>query len=83
MVNTGYLDEAVPLIRTYLDAFAGCDAVIAPSGSCAGSVRHQHGLVVGRSGDPGLVRAREHAPPVYELAEYLPVPNSAWRRKEK
>ncbi|MEJ8277510.1 (Fe-S)-binding protein [Pseudonocardia spirodelae] len=71
MVNTGYLDEAVPLVRNHLDAFAGCDAILAPSGSCAGSVRHQHGLVAQRSGDPGLRRAVENAPPTYELSEYL------------
>ncbi|WFG45570.1 (Fe-S)-binding protein [Pseudonocardia alni] len=71
MVNTGYLDEAVPLVRNHLDAFAGYDAILAPSGSCAGSVRHQHGLVAHRSGDPGLVRGVESAPPVYELSEYL------------
>ncbi len=71
MVNTGYLDEAVPLLRNHLDAFAGCETVVAPSGSCVGSVRHQHRLVAERSGDPGLVRAVEAAPPVYELSEYL------------
>ena len=26
-------------------AFEGYDAVVTPSGSCAGSVRHQHGIV--------------------------------------
>ena len=56
MVNTGYLADAVPLVRNHLEAFDGCDAIIVPSGSCAGSVRHQHGLVAERSGDPGLVR---------------------------
>ncbi|HEV7469179.1 MAG TPA: (Fe-S)-binding protein [Pseudonocardia sp.] len=71
MVNTGYLDEAVPLLRNHLEAFAGYEAVVVPSGSCAGSVRHQHRLVAQRSGDPGLVRAVEQAPPAYELTEYL------------
>ncbi|GAA1845139.1 (Fe-S)-binding protein [Pseudonocardia ailaonensis] len=71
MVNTGYLDEAVPLVRNHLEAFEDCDAVVAPSGSCVGSVRHQHRLVAERSGDPGLVRAVEQAAPVYELTEYL------------
>jgi L-lactate dehydrogenase complex protein LldE len=71
MVNTGYLDEAVPLLRRHLEAFAGYEAVVVPSGSCAGSVRHQHRLVAERSGDPGLVRAVEQAPPAYELSEYL------------
>ena len=45
MVNTGYLDEAVPVVRTFVDAFEGYDAIVTPSGSCAGSARHQHALV--------------------------------------
>jgi hypothetical protein len=45
MVNTGYLDEAVPLVRNFVAAFEGYDHVVVPSGSCAGSVRHQHSLV--------------------------------------
>lgn len=72
MVNTGYLDEAVPVVRTFVDAFAGYDAVVTPSGSCAGSARHQHSIVARRSGDPGLERAvAEVAPKVYELSEFL------------
>ena len=50
MVNTGYLDEAVPLVRTFVSAFEGYDHVVVPSGSCAGSVRHQHALVAARVG---------------------------------
>lgn len=72
MVNTGYLDEAVPLVRGFVDAFAGFDAVVAPSGSCAGSVRHQHRLVARRGEDPRLVEAvAELSPRVYELSEFL------------
>ena len=72
MVNTGYLDEAVPVLRTFVDAFAGYDAVVTPSGSCAGSVRHQHRLVAQRSGDPGLAEAAaELSPRTYELSEFL------------
>jgi L-lactate dehydrogenase complex protein LldE len=72
MVNTGYLDEAVPVIRTFVDAFGGYDAVVAPSGSCAGSVRHQHALVARHSGDAGLAAAvAEVSPTVYELSEFL------------
>ncbi|MEV7431467.1 MULTISPECIES: (Fe-S)-binding protein [unclassified Nocardioides] len=72
MVNTGYLDEAVPVVRTFVDAFAGYDAVVTPSGSCAGSARHQHGLVARRSGDAGLAAAvAETSPKVYELSEFL------------
>lgn len=72
MVNTGYLDEAVPVVRTFADAFAGYDAVVTPSGSCAGSVRHQHRLVAKRSGDRALADAvAEISPRTYELSEFL------------
>jgi L-lactate dehydrogenase complex protein LldE len=72
MVNTGYLDEAVPAVRAFVSAFEGYDAVVAPSGSCAGSARHQHALVARRAGDPGLARAVEATGPrVHELSEFL------------
>ena len=73
MVNTGYLDEAVPVVRTFVDAFDGYDAIVTPSGSCAGSARHQHGMVARRSGRP-RARARRSGgprPKVYELSEFL------------
>jgi L-lactate dehydrogenase complex protein LldE len=68
MVNTGYLDEAVPVVRSFVGAFAGYDAIVTPSGSCAGSVRHQHALVARRAGDERLADA---APRVFELSEFL------------
>jgi Fe-S oxidoreductase len=72
MVNTGYLDEAVPAVRRYVEAFAAYDAVVTPSGSCAASVRHQHALVAARSGDQALVGAvAESSPRAYELSEFL------------
>lgn len=72
MVNTGYLDEAVPVVRNYVDTFADYDYVVTPSGSCAGCVRHQHGLVARRSGDAGLCGAVERTSPrTFELSEFL------------
>ena len=72
MVNTGYLDEAVPAVRRFTESFAGYDAVVTPSGSCAGSVRHQHAIVARRSGDTALAaRVAELAPKTYELTEFL------------
>jgi len=72
MVNTGYLDEAVPALRSFVDAFAGYDAIVTPSGSCAGSARHQHKIVAERSGDSSLKAAVEQtAPRVFELTEFL------------
>ena len=71
-VNSGYVPEAIPAVRAFVDAFAGYDAVVTPSGSCAASVRHQHQTVAQRSGDSGLVRDVEAVSPhVYELSEFL------------
>lgn len=72
MINTGYFDEAEPVVRAYHRAFVDHDAVVLPSGSCAGSVRHQHEIVARRSGDAGLVATVERqAPRAYELSEFL------------
>lgn len=70
--NTGYADEAIPLVRHFVETFQPYDAVVAPSGSCVGSVREQYETLAHRAGDPGLLRAvQELAPRVHELSEYL------------
>ena len=72
MINTGYLDEAVPVVRQFVSAFEGYDAIVTPSGSCAGSARHQHDMVARRSGDARLVEAvARTGPRTYELSEFL------------
>ena len=71
-VNTGYQRLALPLIRRYAETFAGYDAIVVPSGSCTGSVRHQHAMVARRFGDETLAaRAEEVAARTYELSEFL------------
>ena len=75
--NTGYQGDAVGLVRHHVDVFEqaladGAEAVVAPSGSCAGSVRHQHAVVARRAGDESLTeRARAVAARTYELSELL------------
>jgi L-lactate dehydrogenase complex protein LldE len=72
MVNTGYLDEAVPAVRNFVEAFEQYDAVVTPSGSCAGSARHQQRIVAKRSGDKLLEeRVARLEPKVFELTEFL------------
>ncbi|GIH94088.1 (Fe-S)-binding protein [Planobispora siamensis] len=76
-VNTGYPEEGTRLARRFVDVFAGYDAVVAPSGSCAAMVREQY---------PRLARAAaaaseretaferevaEVAPKVHDLSEFL------------
>jgi L-lactate dehydrogenase complex protein LldE len=70
--NTGYRREAVPMVRRFVDVFAGYDVVVTPSGSCAGMVRHAHRRLAAGSGDAGLAAAVEDvAPRVYELSQFL------------
>jgi L-lactate dehydrogenase complex protein LldE len=76
-VNTGYRREALPLVRHHVEVFEraleeGADAVVAPSGSCVGSVRHQHAGLALDAGDEALAgRAVEVADRTYELSELL------------
>ena len=71
-VNTGYQDEALPLVRHHVEVFEPYDVVVAPSGSCVGSVRHQHAMVARRAGDEALAeRAEAVAATTYELSELL------------
>jgi L-lactate dehydrogenase complex protein LldE len=71
-VNTGYQEAALPLVERYVEVFEPYEAVVAPSGSCVGSVRHQHAMVAERFGTPGLVRRVESvAARTYELSELL------------
>jgi L-lactate dehydrogenase complex protein LldE len=71
-VNTGYVREALPLVRGHVAAFSGYEAVVVPSGSCAGSVRHQHAWVAEQAGDAELAAAAEGvASRTFELSEFL------------
>ncbi len=73
-VNTGYQREAAGLVRHHVEVFesCGCDVIVAPSGSCVGSVRHQHAMVARRAGDEELaLRAEAVAARTYELSELL------------
>ena len=71
-VNSGYPREALPLVRNHVETFLDYDAIVAPSGSCAGAIRHQHADVARQYGDDVLVDAAELvARHTYELSEFL------------
>jgi L-lactate dehydrogenase complex protein LldE len=71
-VNTGYQREALPLIRRYVETFEPHDVIVAPSGSCVGSISHQHGMVARRHGELDLARRAEAvAARTYELSQLL------------
>jgi L-lactate dehydrogenase complex protein LldE len=69
-INTGYQKDALPLVRRHVSTFEPFDVVVAPSGSCVGSVRHQHAMVAG-SGTRLAARATAVASRTYELSELL------------
>lgn len=70
LTNTGYAADALPLVRRFVDVFGEYDHVVAPSGSCVGSVREQHRMIA--EGDDTLMsRVDEVAPRVLELSEFL------------
>jgi L-lactate dehydrogenase complex protein LldE len=61
--NSGYRPEALPLVRRFAATFAGYDAVVVPSGSCAAMVRESYPRLWPASAD---VAAR-----TFELSELL------------
>ncbi|WIN00768.1 (Fe-S)-binding protein [Actinoplanes oblitus] len=71
-VNTGYQRDALPLVKRYVSAFSRYDVIVAPSGSCVGSIRHQHAMVAAGQGERGLAaRAHDLGSRTYELSELL------------
>ncbi|HKN45276.1 MAG TPA: (Fe-S)-binding protein [Propionibacteriaceae bacterium] len=71
-VNTGYQKQALPLVERFVEVFSHYEAIVAPSGSCVGSVRHQHSMIAKRFGSPELVQQVDAvAAKTYELSEFL------------
>ena len=71
-VNTGYQREALPLVRRYVETFEPYDVIVAPSGSCVGSIRHQHAMVARRHGDAAWPGAPRPWPArTFELSQLL------------
>jgi L-lactate dehydrogenase complex protein LldE len=67
-LSAGEPEAAARLARHFVDTFEACDAVVAPSGSCAAMVRHWYDRLVA----PGdAARAQAVAAKTYELGEYL------------
>lgn len=70
--NTGYQDEAIPLVRKFTDVFEDAEVIVAPSASCVGMVHEFYGKVAERSGDHNLIRRVERiVPKVFELTQFL------------
>ena len=71
-INTGYGRRAVGLVERHVAAFRDAEAIVAPSGSCVGCVRHQHADVARQAGLSGLAEAADAtAAKTYELSQFL------------
>jgi L-lactate dehydrogenase complex protein LldE len=72
LLNTGYRDQTLPLVRGFAAAFGEFDAIVTPSASCAAMVREYHPRLAAESGDPGLARAVDDlVPRVHEMSVLL------------
>ena len=68
--NSGYFEPQ--LVRRYVDTFADYDAIVVPSGSCAGAIRHQHVMIARDANDEALAKKAEHAAgKTYELSQFI------------
>jgi len=70
-INSGYGSLALPLIKNQVRAFASYDAIVAPSASCVGSVRHQYEQVAREHGGGLVDDAQDLSKRTYELSEFL------------
>lgn len=70
--NTGYYDEAMGSVKSYLKAFEKYEYIVGPSGSCVGSVRHQHEMLARRdAGDAIGERVAAVAARTYDISEFI------------
>jgi L-lactate dehydrogenase complex protein LldE len=70
--NTGYAAEALPLLRHFLEVFAGAGVICVPSASCVAMMREHYPKMAAESGDPALAAAvAALLPKVFELTELL------------
>jgi L-lactate dehydrogenase complex protein LldE len=68
--NSGYFEP--DLVRRYVDTFEPYDAIVAPSASCVGAIRHQHAMIARDANDETLAqRAEQTAHKTYELSQFL------------
>jgi L-lactate dehydrogenase complex protein LldE len=68
--NSGYFEPK--LVRRYVDTFSEYDAIVVPSGSCAGAIRHQHAMIARAAQDDALAeQAQQTAEKTYELSQFL------------
>lgn len=74
--NTGYQQDALPLLPRFVEQFASAEAVVVPSSSCVAMMREHYPFMAERlesAGEhPGLVEAvKKLLPRIWEFSEFL------------
>jgi len=70
--NTGYQLETVPLVRKFVETFAGADVICSPSASCVAMIRDHYEKAAQMVGDTRLAaEVLQLLPRVYEFTELL------------
>ena len=70
--NTGYQDEAMPLLERFVAQFKGAEAVVVPSSSCVAMMRdHYPKMAVSLKDERLIADVEELLPKVFEFSEFL------------
>jgi L-lactate dehydrogenase complex protein LldE len=70
--NTGYQEEAMPLLSRFVEQFRHAEAVVSPSTSCIAMMRDHYPIMAERSKDKKLqAEVAELLPKVWEFSEFL------------
>jgi L-lactate dehydrogenase complex protein LldE len=70
--NTGYQEEALPLLARFVEQFRNSEAVVSPSTSCVAMMRDHYPIMAERLRDEKLkAEVAELLPRVWEFSEFL------------
>jgi len=70
--NTGYLEEAVPIIRHFVNVYRDAEIIVAPSSSCVSMMRDHYRKAAELAQDAKLAADVDSLlPRVYEFTEFL------------
>lgn len=70
--NTGYLKEAIPIIRHFVDVYRDAETIVVPSSSCVSMMRDHYEKAARSAEDERLlVDVQALLPRIYEFTEFL------------
>jgi L-lactate dehydrogenase complex protein LldE len=70
--NTGYLREAIPIIRHFVNVYRDAETIVIPSSSCVSMMRDHYLKAAEMANDPKLAADVESLlPRIYEFSEFL------------